>query len=119
MLAITPHRRYYLYREPVNINKSFYRLAAIVRDQMQGNPLTTDVFIFLNRKCTQIKLLSWEGDGFGIYHRRLEKGTFEIPPATEGLNASITYNQLVLILQGISLSKIQYRKRYQQQFMSC
>jgi transposase len=97
MLAVTPHRRYYLYREPVNINKSFYRLAGIVRDQMQGNPLTTDVFIFLNRKCTQIKLLSWEGDGFGIYHRRLEKGTFESkPPSIPSIALKFPHFNLVV-----------------------
>lgn len=120
MLAFIPTRRYFIYREAININKSFYSLAGIVADQMQANPLTTDVYIFLNRKRNQIKLLLWEGDGYSIYHRRLEKGTFELPAFGQSdTHAAISYNQLLLILQGISLGKVQYRKRYQQKMLSC
>lgn len=114
MLALNSACRYFLYREPININKSFYSLAAIVRDQMHQDPLTTDVFIFLNRRCNQIKLLQWQQDGFSIYYRKLEQGTFELPAFDQAaVHETISNTQLLLMLQGISLSKIQYRKRYQ------
>ncbi|WP_299181053.1 IS66 family insertion sequence element accessory protein TnpB [uncultured Chryseobacterium sp.] len=115
MLALHSTCRYFLYREPVHINRGFYSLAAIVKDHMQLDPLTTDVFIFLNRRCTQVKLLQWQGDGFCIYHKRLEKGTFERPVFEQHhSHTMISYSELLLILQGISLGKIQYRIRYQQ-----
>ena len=72
-----------------------------------------DVFIFLNRRQTHIKLLQWEGDGFGMYYKRLEEGTFELPSGfMEGTHSEISSKQLMLILQGISLKKAFYRKRY-------
>jgi len=57
MIVLNPDCRYFLYRVPVNINKSFYSLAAIVREQMHTSPVSRDVFIFLNNKRNQIKLL--------------------------------------------------------------
>jgi transposase len=88
-------------------------MAAIAREQMNAEPLSRDVFIFLNNKCTQVKLLVWQGDGFAIFHKRLEQGTFELPMFFhDQKHIVITYSQLVLILQGISLGKVHYRKRY-------
>jgi transposase len=82
---------------------------------MQLDPLSTDIFIFLNRRRTQMKILCWEGDGFGIYHKKLEKGTFELPgSSSDGVGIPITHSQLILILQGITLSKIHYRPRFNQ-----
>ena len=119
MLSLHSSGRYFLYREPINILKSFYSLAAIVRDQMHQDPLTTDVFIFRNRSCTQIKLLQWQQDGFCIYYKKLERGTFEVPVFKESdTHISISNTQLLLILEGISLNKVHYRKRYQQKIFS-
>ena len=77
---------------------------------MQLNVLSGSVFIFLNKKHNQVKLLLWEGDGFALYHKRLEEGTYELP-VEEDKNES--NQQLQLILQGISLKSVRRRKRYQ------
>jgi transposase len=54
-----------------------------------------------------MKVLCWEGDGFGIYHKKLEKGTFELPDSSsDGTGIPITHSQLMLILQGITLGKV-------------
>lgn len=111
MLALSSSCRYFLYTEPVIISSSFYKLAAIVSEQMHLDPLAGDIYIFLNRRATHIKLLQWQQDGFAIYYKRLEKGTFEIPNSV-GLQSQLTSTQLMLILQGIELDKIRYRKRY-------
>ena len=72
-----------------------------------------DVFIFINRRQTHIKLLQREKDGFGMYYKRLEEGTFELPMGVmEGTHCEISSKQLSLILYGISLKKVFYRKRY-------
>lgn len=94
------------------MRKSFDGLCGIIKSQLSLNALSGSVFIFMNRRRTQVKLLLWEGDGFAIYYKRLEKGTYELPvssgsPSTVVLDA----RQLQFILQGVSLRKIVYRPR--------
>ena len=96
------------------MRKGFDSLSGLVSSQMQLNVLMGSVFIFLNKKHNQVKLLLWEGDGFALYYKRLEKGTYELP-AGDDKNGSISISseQLQLILQGISLKSVRRRKRYQ------
>jgi len=96
------------------MRKGFDSLSGIVMQQMNLNPLSGDVFIFLNKRRNQVKLLLWEGDGFAIYYKRLEKGTYELPvDDDDNESVSISSEQLQLILQGISLKSVRRRKRYQ------
>lgn len=119
MLSVSDASRYYLYRHPSDMRRSFYSLASLVREQMQGDPLSGDIFIFLSRKRNQIKLLRWERDGFAIYTKRLEQGTYELPLETPSKTCLISHQQLLLILEGISLKQIKYRKRYPHQRAIC
>jgi transposase len=112
MLALSDAFRYFLYTKPADMRKSFYSLAALVREQLHQDPLTGDIFIFLSRRRNHIKLLRWEGDGFALYSKRLEQGSYELPKGTEDHSFLISYKELLLILQGISLGQVQYRKRY-------
>lgn len=84
------------------------------------NVLGGPVFIFINKKHNQVKLLLWEGDGLAIYYKRLEKGTYEVPAMTgHGKDISISHEALQHILQGVSLASVRKRKRYQQIPESC
>jgi transposase len=113
MLHLSPSCRYYLYAGDTDMRKGFNSLSGMVSSQMQLNVLDGSVFIFINKKHNQIKLLLWEGDGFALYHKRLEKGTYELPSATNGSSSiAISAQQLQFILQGISLQKIHFRLRY-------
>ena len=112
MLALSDAQRYFLYRHAADMRKSFYTLASIVRQEMQGNPLSGDIFIFLSRRRNQIKLLHWDKDGYAIYCKRLEEGNYELPLQPDETSYLITRQQLLLILEGISLKQIKYRKRY-------
>lgn len=88
-------------------------MCGIVTSELKMDVLNGSVFIFINKKRNQLKLLLWEGDGFSVYYKRLEKGTFEIPHSNdESLSVAVTAQQLQFILQGVSLQKIQFRKRY-------
>jgi hypothetical protein len=70
-------------------------------------------FVFIKWPVTHIKLLQWEGHGFGLYYKRLERGTFERPAGMyDSATMSISSEQLSLILQGISLQHIRKQKRY-------
>ena len=97
------------------MRKGFDGLSGIVRDALQKDPLSGDVFIFFNKRRSQVKLLLWERDGFSIYHKRLERGTYELPSVT-GYSTSVELrnDELMLILQGISLKSVQRRKRFDQ-----
>ena len=88
--------------------------------QLQMSVLSGPVFIFINKKRNQVKLILWEGDGLAMYYKRLEKGTYELPVySDENSSVSISSQELQLILQGISLKSVRKRKRYQHSGKSC
>lgn len=109
MFAFSPGRRYFLYRHQTDMRKGFDGLSGLVRDGLEKNPLSGDVFIFFNKRRTQVKLLVWDQDGFSIYYKRLESGTYELPATT---SPELRSDELMLILQGISLRSVRRRKRY-------
>ena len=115
MLALSTATRYFLYHRPTDIRKGFDGLAGLVRNELGQNPLTGDVFIFLSKRRTHVKLLQWEGDGFAIYFKRLERGAYELPAGAAASTGAlcITPTQLQLILSGVMLKNIKYRPRYQ------
>jgi transposase len=116
MLHLSPSCNYYLYRGNTDMRKGFDSLSGLVSSQMQHSALNGSVFIFLNKKHNQVKLLLWEGDGFALYYKRLEKGTYELPAGDDtNKSLSISSEQLQLILQGISLKSVCRRTRYQHQ----
>ena len=110
MLHLSPAVRYYLCIGHTDMRKGFDSLFGIVSSQMALDALSGAVFIFINKKRTQVKLLLWEGDGLSLYYKRLEQGTYECPQI-EGYNLSAT--QLQLILQGIQLKSVKMKNRYQ------
>ena len=76
MLTIPGNARLFLCDQPVNMKKSFEGLSGIIEQLFPGELLSGAFFIFLNRKKDHIKILFWDHDGFVIYFKRLEKGTF-------------------------------------------
>ena len=120
MLHLSGSCQYYLYAQGTDMRKGFDSLSGLVTLQLQMNALSGAVFIFFNKKRNQVKLLVWEGDGFAMYYKRLERGTYELPAMNDtNTSASINARQLQLILQGISLGSIRIRKRYQHAGETC
>lgn len=111
MLHLSNARKYYLYTEACDFRKGFEGLCGLIMNCF-GDVLTSgSVFIFFNGRRNRVKLLCWAGDGFAIYYKRLERGTYELPTSDWGkrpLNAS----EVGLLLSGISLSSVRYRSRY-------
>lgn len=113
MLHISSSCRYLLCSEPADMRKSFHGLAAMVTYCMGKEVLNGDVYIFISKRRNAIKLLSFDGDGFAMYYKRLEQGTFEIPVYDKCQGSlNITDAQLIMILKGIVLKTATYRKRY-------
>lgn len=119
MLHLSSAYRYFLYGAHTDMRKGFDSLSGIVMQQMNMSALSGDVFIFLNKRRNQIKLLLWEGDGFSLYYKRLEQGTYELPSHNNNSGMAISSQQLQLILQGILLNSVRKRKRYQHLFKTC
>lgn len=110
MLSLSSSQRYFLYGEPTDMRCGIYSLAAIVANSLGQNPLGGDVFIFIGKRSDQIRLLQWDKDGYALYSKRLEKGTFERPP---GEKIELSSQELMLILAGIRLCSVERRKRYE------
>jgi transposase len=105
--------RYYLYREPTDIRKSFDGLCGLVTERLGQNPMSGDVFIFINRPRNRMKLLRWEPGGFVLFYKRLERGTFELPILSgEVLSQRIGYGELAMIITGISMKYAKKRRRF-------
>lgn len=95
------------------MRKGFDALCGLVSQHCSSSVLQGGVYIFVNKKRNQIKLLTWEGDGLAIYYKRLEKGVYELPSIALGSgSATIDAVQLQLILQGIVLNSVRKKKRF-------
>jgi len=120
MIHISDKSRYLLYSGNTDMRKSFHGLAAIVKYQMQRDVLSGDIYIFISKRRNAIKLLCFEPDGFAIFYKRLEKGTFEIPAHdSKSGTLLLTDDELIFILKGVALKRIKYRPRYAQNQVGC
>lgn len=105
--------RYYLYSYPTDMRRSFYTLSGMVTNQMGRNVQDGDVFIFINRTCTGMKLLHMECGGLVIYHMKLESGCFKLPgfdPNTHTFTTS--WQDLMMIVQGVDSKGKVNKKRW-------
>ena len=112
MLSFSSRQRYFLYRGATDMRKGFNGLSGLVRRYLkQGTLLSGDVFIFLNNRRDRIKLLVWDRDGWVVWYKVLERGTFELPLA-EGDSLELSFTDLQLLLAGIEIKSVKRRKRY-------
>ena len=113
MLTLLPGGRILVAVEPVDGRKGIDSLAGVVRSVLKGDPLSGDLFVFKTLRADKLKILAWMGDGFALYLRRLEKGTFAFPTAATP-ELAITITQLAMILGGVEWAKTSTRTRFQQ-----
>ena len=111
MLSIPPSVRIYLATEPADMRKSFDGLSALVEGVIQASPYGGHLFVFRNRRGDRMKILMWDRSGFWIFYKRLEKGSFRFPPATEA-SVEVEAADLMLLLEGIELAGARRRPRW-------
>lgn len=109
MFSLSSTHLFYLYAAPCDMRKSFDGLCGLVNSQMNKQPTSGEVFVFLNKTRTHIKLLHWEHGGYVLYYKRLEQGTFA-PPIPD--NTTMSYSNLVLMIEGVFIVKSRQKKRY-------
>ena len=101
---------YYLYAKRANMRKSFNGLTGIVVNELGRQINTKDVFIFLNKECTHIKVLLYEADGFTLFYKRLHKGRFTLPAASSvGGSIQLSAMDLISLLQELHLHTLKNR----------
>ena len=79
MFALTENMRYYLCQHYVDMRKGMTGLYQLIKSDMSLSPVSGDVFVFFSHKRDMVKILRWDTDGFILYQKRLEEGTFEVP----------------------------------------
>ena len=95
----------YLCLDPTDMRKSFDTLAVLVREHLKGNPQSGSWFVFRGKRGDRLKILYWDRDGYALWSKRLERGTFEFPKVIgAAASVSISVTDLSLILGGIALN---------------
>ena len=103
----------YLCTRPVDMRKAYDGLSAEVVNYMGQEPTSGNLFVFVNRPRNRMKILYWESHGFWLLCKRLEAGRFQMPVfELEETSVDITYEQLMMIVEGIDLRSIRHRKRF-------
>lgn len=114
MFALGTSHRFELYGRPADMRKGFDGLRGLVINGLDGDPENGTVYIFVNRARDKVKLLHWQSGGFVLYYKRLESGTFELPQYDAEVGGlRLSYTQLILLIDGIAITNITRRKRYE------
>jgi transposase len=106
--------RIYVATAPANLRKSFEGLSNEVRAVLLAEPLSGHVFLFLNRRRTQVKMLMWTRGGYTIVHKRLERGRFTFPAQvhTGAARVEIDAHELAMLLEGLAPTTRRAAKRW-------
>ena len=113
MIHLPSSVRVYLAMAPCDMRKSFDTLHALVQESLELDAFAGHLFVFANKRRDRVKLLYWDQDGFAIWAKRLESGTYAMPFREGEYRREITAAELGALLSGIDLSQAKRRKRYQ------
>lgn len=113
MIHLPASVRVYLCTGPCDMRRSFDGLHALVTDNMRMDAFAGHLFVFSNKRRDRVKILYWDRDGFAVWAKRLEEGTYAMPfTDTDERRREITAHELGALLSGIDLSQAKRRKRY-------
>jgi len=115
MILLPRAVRVYVATQPVSLRRSFDGLSNEVREVLRMEPLGGHLFVFLNRRKTQVKLLAWTRGGFTIVHKRLERGTFAFvhQVRSEATSVEIDVHELSMLLEGIDFGRARASRRWE------
>lgn len=115
MILVPKSVRIYVAREPANLRKSFEGLSNEVRHALGADPLSGHVFVFINRRETQVKILLWTRGGYTIVHKRLERGRFKFPQrvTADATHIAIDAHELAMLLEGLEVAQKRHARRWE------
>jgi transposase len=113
VLSLPPSTRILLCADVTDMRRGFDGLAAMTREVIGEDPLSGHLFVFRNRRRDRMKILYWDRDGFALWYKRLERGTFRFPAPREGsMTISVDHATLTLILEGIDVRDARRQRRF-------
>ena len=111
MLSLPPSVRIFLCMDPTDMRRSFDGLSRMALEVVREDPFSGHLFVFVNRRRDRVKVLYWDRDGYAIWYKRLEEGTFRFPENKEG-RVEMERATLLLLLEGIDAEGAKRRRRY-------
>ena len=120
MLLLPASVRIYLCLEPTDMRKGFDSLAGIVRERFGDDPLSGHLFLFTSKRADRLKILWWDRDGFVIWCKRLERGTFRVPAdlrarsgdSRNGSRIELPRRELTMLLEGLDRRDLRISRRF-------
>jgi len=112
MISLPPSVKIFFCVMPVDMRCSFDSLAELVRQYFKEQPESGHLFVFRNKREDCVKVLYWDRDGYALWYKRLEKGTFKLPQGQVSGGVEIDSTVLSMILGGIDLEKLKIQKRF-------
>ena len=115
MILLPKSVQIYVALAPASLRKSFEGLTNAVRCELGRDPLSGHVFLFLNRRRNQVKMLVWTRGGFTIVHKRLERGRFSFPErvTTTATSVEIDGHELSMLLEGLEVAREPHARRWE------
>ncbi len=105
--------RIWLCTEPTDMRRGFYRLAEQAQQVTRQHPQSGHLFVFRSRRGDRLKALYWDRDGYVLWYKKLEQGTFKLPRLAAGqVSVELKASELAMLLDGIDLASIKRVKRY-------
>lgn len=108
MLAIAGNARIFFFQQPIDMRKGIEGLSVLIEKSCIGELTSGAYFVFINRVRDRMKVLYWDNDGFAIWWKRLEKGSFCLLGIDKAL---IDRREFFMLLEGITPKKVQKRFR--------
>jgi transposase len=111
MLRLPGTVRVFVCAVPVDMRRSFDGLSCLAEQGIHADPLSGHLFVFRGGRGGRIKILYWDGDGYALWYKRLESGTFRFP-SQGNASCELTPAELGCILEGVELHSVKRRKRF-------
>jgi transposase len=112
MLSFPAAIQVFLCTVPCDMRRSFDGLSMMAEHIVRANPLSGHLFVYCNKRTDRLKILYWDRDGWAIWYKRLEAGTFQYPFSESG-RKEIAAWELGVLMEGIDMKAGKRRKRYQ------
>lgn len=106
-MLFNPEITVWLYQDKIDMRKQIDGLGILVSSNMNKNPTNGEIFLFFSKRSDKIKILYWDKNGFCLWYKRLEKGSFKIPCNKEKIN----YEQLRWLLDGLDINNLHGHKK--------
>ena len=114
MLTIPRSVRIFIGSTPIDMRKSIDGLMSIVQEELAEDAYSGHLFVFVSRRCDQVKILTWDKGGFVLVYKRLERGQFKLPHMDASTMAvEIDATQLTMLLDGIDFGRVRRPQHWQ------